>query len=125
MRLSFWTTPWSRTTTACSSEHRQKGEGDSDEHAVVVLDQGVVQNDNRMLVGISFAFLAVCLLNTVGILLAKFLNSAAIAGVRRALGASRRQIFMQHLVEVGVLATAGALLGLVLGAVGLWGVHAL
>lgn len=88
-------------------------------------DQGVVQNDNRMLVGISFAFLAVCLLNTVGILLAKFLNSAAIAGVRRALGASRRQIFMQHLVEVGVLAIAGALLGLVLGALGLWGVHAL
>jgi putative ABC transport system permease protein len=88
-------------------------------------DQGVVQNDNRMLVGISFAFLAVCLLNTVGILLAKFLNSAAIAGVRRALGASRRQIFIQHLVEVGVLASAGALLGLALGALGLWGVHAL
>jgi putative ABC transport system permease protein len=88
-------------------------------------DQGVVQNDNRMLVGISFAFLAVCLLNTVGILLAKFLNSAAISGVRRALGASRRQIFLQHLVEVGVLACVGALLGLVLGALGLWGVHGL
>jgi putative ABC transport system permease protein len=88
-------------------------------------DQGVVQNDNRMLVGIAFAFLAVCLLNTVGILLAKFLNAAAIAGVRRALGASRRQIFMQHLIEVGVLAAAGAVLGLGLGALGLWGVHAL
>jgi len=88
-------------------------------------DQGVIQNDNRMLVGISFAFLAVCLINTVGILLAKFLNSAAISGVRRALGASRRQIFAQHLVEVGVLATAGALLGLLVGAVGLWAVHTL
>jgi putative ABC transport system permease protein len=88
-------------------------------------DQGVVQNDNRMLVGIAFTFLAVCLLNTVGILLAKFLNAAAIAGVRRALGASRRQIFVQHLIEVGVLASAGALLGLGLGAIGLWGVHAL
>jgi putative ABC transport system permease protein len=88
-------------------------------------DQGVVQNDNRMLVGIAFAFLAVCLLNTVGILLAKFLNAAAIAGVRRALGASRRQIFMQHLIEVGVLAAAGAVLGLGLGALGLWGVHTL
>jgi putative ABC transport system permease protein len=88
-------------------------------------DQGVVQNDNRMLVGISFAFLAVCLLNTVGILLAKFLNAASITGVRRALGASRRQVFMQHLVEVGALAAAGALLGLVLATLGLWGVHGL
>jgi putative ABC transport system permease protein len=88
-------------------------------------DQGVVQNDNRLLVGIAFAFLAVCLLNTVGILLAKFLNAAAITGVRRALGASRRQIFTQHLIEVGVLATAGAVLGLGLGALGLWGVHEL
>jgi putative ABC transport system permease protein len=88
-------------------------------------DQGVVQNDNRMLVGIAFAFLAVCLLNTVGILLAKFLNAAAIAGVRRALGASRRQIFIQHLIEVGMLAAAGAVLGLGFGALGLWGVHAL
>ena len=88
-------------------------------------DQGVVQNDNRLLVGIAFAFLAVCLLNTVGILLAKFLNAAPIAGVRRALGASRRHIFIQHLTEVGVLAVAGAVLGLGLGALGLWGVHTL
>jgi putative ABC transport system permease protein len=88
-------------------------------------DQGVVQNDNRMLVGIAFAFLAVCLINTVGILLAKFLSEAPITGVRRALGASRRQIFTQHLVEVGVLAVVGAVLGLVIAAAGLWGVHAL
>ncbi len=88
-------------------------------------DQGVVENDNRMLVGLSFAFLAVCLINTVGLLLAKFLNGAAITGVRRALGASRRQIFQQHLVEVGVLAGVGALLGLVFAAVGLWAVHGL
>jgi putative ABC transport system permease protein len=88
-------------------------------------DQGVVQPDNQMLVGIAFAFLAVCLLNTVGILLAKFLNGAAITGVRRALGASRREIFTQHLVEVGVVAVMGAVLGLVLGALGLWGVHQL
>ena len=75
----------------------------------------VVENDNSVLVGIAFAFLAVCLLNTVGLLLAKFLT-APIAGVRRALGASRRQIFCQHLVEVGVIALAGGLLGLALGA---------
>jgi putative ABC transport system permease protein len=88
-------------------------------------ERGVVQNDNRVLVGIAFAFLAVCLLNTVGILLAKFLGGAPIIGIRRALGASRREIFLQHLIEVGVLAIGGALLGLGVGALGLWGVHSL
>ena len=88
-------------------------------------DQQVVQSDNRVLVGLAFAFLAVCLINTVGLLLAKFLNGASIAGVRRALGASRRALFTQHMVEVGVIAAAGAVLGLVLGALGLSGIRAL
>jgi putative ABC transport system permease protein len=82
-------------------------------------DRKVVDSDNRVLVGLAFAFLAVCLINTVGLLLAKFLNGAAITGVRRALGASRRQVFAQHLVEVGVLAALGALLGLGLATLGL------
>jgi putative ABC transport system permease protein len=90
-----------------------------------LLDQGVVGNDDRILVGLAFAFLAVCLINTVGLLLAKFLNGAALTGVRRALGASRRQVFVQHMVETGVLAAAGALLGLVLAAAGLWGLRTL
>jgi putative ABC transport system permease protein len=88
-------------------------------------DNDVVGNDDRVLVGLAFAFLAVCLLNTVGLLLAKFLNHAPITGVRRALGASRRQIFMQHLVEVGVISSIGAVLGLALGALLLMGLRAL
>ena len=84
-----------------------------------------VGNDDRVLVGLAFAFLAVCLLNTVGLLLAKFLNNAPMTGVRRALGASRRQIFMQHLVEVGVISSMGALLGLALGGLLLMGLRAL
>src|SRR6185503_20483865 len=88
-------------------------------------DQQVVQSDNRVLVGLAFAFLAVCLINTVGLLLAKFLNGASIAGVRRALGASQREIFTQHLVEVGALAVAGALLGLALSTLGLWALRVL
>jgi putative ABC transport system permease protein len=88
-------------------------------------DQEVVKSDNRVLVGLAFAFLAVCLINTVGLLLAKFLNGASIAGVRRALGASRRALFTQHMVEVGVIAAAGAVLGLALGALGLVGIRAL
>jgi putative ABC transport system permease protein len=90
-----------------------------------LIDNGVVGNDDRILVGLAFAFLAVCLLNTVGLLLAKFLNNAAITGVRRALGASRKQIFLQHLVEVGVISSIGAALGLALGALLLTGLRAL
>jgi putative ABC transport system permease protein len=82
-------------------------------------DNKVVNTDNRVLVGLAFAFLAVCLINTVGLLLAKFLNGAAVTGVRRALGASRRQIFLQHLIEVGALSVVGAVLGFALATLGL------
>jgi putative ABC transport system permease protein len=88
-------------------------------------DHEVVENDDRLLVGLAFVFLCVCLLNTIGLLLAKFLNNAPIAGVRRALGASRIQIFVQHLVHAGALAIAGGLLGLAFGALFLRGVRAL
>jgi putative ABC transport system permease protein len=90
-----------------------------------LIDNEVVGNDDRVLVGLAFAFLAVCLLNTVGLLLAKFLNNAAITGVRRALGASRRQVFVQHLVEVGVISSIGALAGLALGGLLLYGLRIL
>ena len=86
---------------------------------------GVVSSDSRILLRVAFAFLAVCLINTVGILLTKFLRGAPVIGVRRALGASRRQIFMQHLVEVAVVSIAGGLFGLALGAAGLAGVQAI
>jgi putative ABC transport system permease protein len=86
---------------------------------------GVVTSDSRILLRVAFAFLAVCLINTVGILLTKFIRGAPIIGLRRALGASRRQIFVQHIVEVALVSTAGGLLGLALGAVGLVGVQAI
>ena len=88
-------------------------------------DQRVVGNDDRILLGAAFFFLAVCLINTVGLLLAKFLNNAGLTGIRRALGASRRHIFVQHLVETSLVAGAGTLLGLVLTWVGLGGIHEL
>lgn len=83
----------------------------------------VVRDDNRMLVALAFAFLAVCLINTVGLLLAKFLGQAPISGVRRALGASRRQIFLQHLTEAGLLAFVGAAVGVLFAGLGLIGLR--
>ena len=88
-------------------------------------DQKVVSNDNRVLVGLAFAFLTVCLINTVGLLLAKFLNAAPLSGLRRALGASKKQLFLQHMVEVSTIAGAGAVVGLGIGALGLAGIRAL
>jgi putative ABC transport system permease protein len=85
----------------------------------------VVTKDNRVLVGLAFMFLAVCVVNTIGLLLAKFLSAASLSGLRRALGASRRDIFHQHLVEVVVLGLAGGVLGLALSAVGLWALRLL
>ena len=75
----------------------------------------VVQRDNRVLIGIALLFLGVCLVNVVGLLLAKFLNAAPLTGLRRALGASRRDIVRQHMTEVLLIGLAGGLLGLLLG----------
>ena len=83
----------------------------------------VVSEDNRVLVGLSFMFLTVCLANILGLLLGKFLRRAPEVGVRRALGASKRQIFLQHLVEVSVLGFCGGLLGIGIAQLGLWGVR--
>ncbi|MGY0633789.1 ABC transporter permease [Luteimonas sp. A478] len=84
---------------------------------------GVVPGDVRLQVWLAFGFLLVCLVNTVGLLLAKFLRRSGEIGVRRALGASRREVFVQYLVEAGTIGLAGGVLGLGLAALGLWAVR--
>ena len=84
---------------------------------------GGVPGDVRLQAWLAFGFLLVCLLNTVGLLLAKFLRRSGEIGVRRALGASRREIFVQYLVEAGTIGLAGGVLGLGLAALGLWAVR--
>lgn len=83
----------------------------------------VVPNDVRLQTWLAFGFLLVCLINTVGLLLAKFMRRSSEIGVRRALGASKRAIFMQALVEAGTVGLAGGLLGLGLALLGLWAVR--
>lgn len=83
----------------------------------------VVPRDVVMQLWLAFGFLLVCLLNTVGLLLAKFMRRSGEVGVRRALGASRREIFMQCLVEAGTVGLAGGILGLGLAWLGLWAVR--
>jgi putative ABC transport system permease protein len=83
----------------------------------------VVPGDVRLQVWLAFGFLLVCLLNTVGLLLAKFLRRSSEVGVRRALGASRRAIFTQCLIEAGAIGLAGGIAGLLLAWFGLWAVR--
>jgi len=83
----------------------------------------VVPSDVRLQLWLALGFLAVCLINTVGLLLAKFLRRSGEIGVRRALGASRGQIFLQSLVEAGTVGLAGGALGLGLAMLGLYAVR--
>lgn len=75
----------------------------------------VVSKDSEALVGLSFMFLAVCMLNTIGLILAKFLRRSGEIGLRRAVGASKLALFRQYLVETSVIGVSGGLLGVVIG----------
>ena len=83
----------------------------------------VVGSDNRASVWLSFGFLLLCIVNTMGLLLAKFAARASEVGVRRALGASRAAVFQQFLVEAGVIGLAGGIVGLLLSAGSLWAIR--
>jgi putative ABC transport system permease protein len=76
--------------------------------------QKVVENDSKLSAWLAFGFLLLCLVNTIGLLLAKFSVRAAEVGIRRALGASRREIFTQFLIETTVVGLVGGVLGLLL-----------
>ena len=73
----------------------------------------------KSLAAISLLFLVVAALNLIGLFLGKFLARAPIVGVRRALGASRRAIFLQHLVECELVGLIGGAFGLLLSFGGL------
>ncbi|HEX7731737.1 MAG TPA: FtsX-like permease family protein [Rhodanobacter sp.] len=83
----------------------------------------VVPDDARLQTGLAFGFLLICVVNTVGLLLAKCLRRSREIGVRRALGASRTAIFAQFMVEAAIVGVAGGALGLVFAELGLWGIR--
>ena len=85
----------------------------------------VVPDQAKVMLIIGVLFLVVCSVNLIGILLGKFLARAPEVGVRRALGASRTSVFLQHIVECEMIGLIGGAVGmglsvLVLGVLNRW-----
>lgn len=80
----------------------------------------VVPNDVKLETWLALSFLLICLCNTVGLLLAKFLQRGGEIGVRRALGATRAAVFGQCLMEAAVIGLLGGFGGWLLTLLGLW-----
>lgn len=87
--------------------------------------QEVVEEDAKMMMWLSFMFLIVCLLNTIGLLLAKFTGKSSEIGLRLAVGASKSDLFKQHIVETAFIGIVGGIAGLGLTVVGLQGIKSL
>lgn len=85
----------------------------------------VVADDAQIMMWLSFMFLAVCLLNTIGLMLSKFMGKSSEIGLRRAVGATKRDLFIQHIVETAVIGLAGGIVGLVMTYFGLQGIRSL
>jgi putative ABC transport system permease protein len=81
--------------------------------------QHVIPDEVRVNSLLAFGFLTVCLVNAVGLMLARFSARAGDFAVRRALGATKSDIFLQCLTETAVVGVLGGILGLALTALGL------
>ncbi len=70
----------------------------------------IVPDDVRLNALLSLGFLLVCLVNAVGLMLARFAGRSAGYAIRRALGASRLDVFLQCMVETTVVGVLGGAL---------------
>ncbi|MCF2910684.1 ABC transporter permease [Pseudoalteromonas sp. DL2-H2.2] len=82
-------------------------------------DREAISDDNLVALGLSLCFLLLCLLNSTNLMMAKFHGKASEIGLRRAVGASKQQIFVQFSVETVLMGLFGGALGLLLAQLGL------
>ncbi|UNK57756.1 ABC transporter permease [Pseudoxanthomonas daejeonensis] len=80
----------------------------------------VVPSSVRLNLWMALALLGLCILNVAGLLTARLLRRTGEMGVRRVLGASRRSVVVQCLVEAGAASLLGGLLALPLTWFALW-----
>ena len=88
-----------------------------------MINQEVVDEMVSVLLSLSVLFLVVCLLNTIGLLLAKVIRRSNDISLRRALGASRSELFKQYIVEAGMIGVAGGVAGIGMTWLGLRGIE--
>lgn len=94
-----------------------------DKVSVTLEVNNVIDDDTKTTLLIGILVLIACVLNVVGLILGKFNSRASLVGVRRALGASRLNIFHQHLMESVAIGLCGALLAFPLTWLGLRALH--
>lgn len=80
----------------------------------MLLDMGVIRPKLSAMAALSVLFLVICALNLSGLVLGKFLARAPEVSVRRALGASRADVFLQHIFECELVGIAGGAIGMLL-----------
>lgn len=83
----------------------------------------VVDDTVDVLLSLAVLFLIVCLLNTIGLLLAKVIRRRNDISLRRALGASKGESFRQYIVEAGMIGIAGGIAGVGMTWLGLRGIE--
>ncbi len=88
-----------------------------------MLYQEVVDDMVNVLLSLAALFLVVCLLNTIGLLLAKVMRRTNDISLRRALGASKSALFAQYITEAGIIGIAGGLAGIGTTWLGLRGIE--
>ncbi len=88
-----------------------------------MVNREVVDDTVSVLLSLAVLFLVVCLLNTVGLLLAKVMRRTNDISLRRALGASKSALFSQYIIEAGMIGVAGGLAGIGMTWLGLRGIE--
>ncbi|MEL7185479.1 MAG: ABC transporter permease [Pseudomonadota bacterium] len=88
-----------------------------------MVNREVVVEMVGVLLALSILFLIVCLLNTIGLLLAKVMRRTNDISLRRALGASKSALFKQYIVEAGLIGVAGGIAGIGMTWLGLRGIE--
>ncbi|ASD69439.1 ABC transporter permease [Pseudoalteromonas piscicida] len=84
-----------------------------------LIERKIIKDDGNVAVWLAFAFLAVCLLNCMAMMVAKFHGKAGEVGLRRAVGASKQDIIAQFTVETCIIGLLGGIIGLLLAQIGL------